>query len=209
MRRLAVLFLMLSVATGMSVALFVVTVYAEDKAEYVGNSKCKMCHNKKTEGEVWNKWKAMSHAKAFETLRGDKAIAIGKERGLEKPPHESPECLECHVTGYDVKEKAAPTTIKPEDSIQCESCHGPASLHVAAAKKATMSKDASIDPKTAIVKPDEKVCLKCHNDKNPTWNPEKYTLKDEDGKETGKAGFDFKQAWEKIKHGKPKEGEGS
>jgi len=172
-----------------------VSAVAADEAAYVGNKQCKMCHNKKTEGEVWNKWKAMRHAAAYQTLLGDEAKAAGEKRGLEKPPAESPECLKCHVTAYNVEEKSVPAKIAVEDGVQCESCHGPASLHVADAKKFKMAKDASIDMSKNILKPDAKVCTQCHTDESPSWNPERYTL--EDG---SKAGFDFKQAWKEIAH---------
>lgn len=37
-----------------------------------------------------------------------------------------------------------------------------------------------------------------HNDENPTWDPEKYTLKD-----GTKAGFDYEQAVKVIAHKNP------
>ncbi|MFH0909300.1 MAG: hypothetical protein V1929_11100 [bacterium] len=42
-------------------------------------------------------------------------------------------------------------------------------------------------------------CTLCHNDKSPSWKADRYTL--EDG---SKVGFDFEQAYEKIKHEKQK-----
>lgn len=167
-------------------------------ATYMGNQTCKVCHNKPAEGEQWNKWKAMKHSGAFELLKSDKAVAVGTKLGLAKPPSESPECLQCHVTGYDVATKQAPPEIKPEDGVQCETCHGPASLHVADAKKFKLKKDASIDLAQHHTPPVVEVCLKCHNDKNPNWNPEKYTLKD-----GSKAGFDYEQATKIIAHPNP------
>ena len=90
--------------------------YAQD-AEYIGNSKCKICHNKKDEGEQWNKWKAEKHSKAFELLSSDEAKAVATEKGLAKPPAESPECLKCHVTAYDPSSGKAPADIKMEDGM--------------------------------------------------------------------------------------------
>ena len=49
-----------------------------------------------------------------------------------------------------------------------------------------------------LIYPATKSCDQCHNDKSPTWNPERYTAKD--GKKTG---FDAEQAYEKIKHPNP------
>lgn len=172
-------------------------VYAQD-AEYVGNSKCKICHNKKDEGEQWNKWKEEKHSKAFELLSTDEAKAVAAEKGLAKPPAESPECLKCHVTAYDPATGKAPADIKMEDGVQCETCHGPASTHTIEGKK-HKSGDASADPKSKIHKGEEAICRTCHNEESPTWKADRYTL--EDG---SKVGFDFKQAWEKINHSKPK-----
>ena len=174
----------------LALALVLPVAWAED-ATYISNSTCKVCHNKAKTGEQWKVWKSMSHAKAFEALKTPEAVAAAKERGIEKPPHEAPECLTCHGTGYDVKEKKAPEKIKPEDGVQCESCHGPGSLHKKDGAKVMQKKE--VDITAHIIRPDAKVCTKCHNDESPSWNPEKYTL--EDGK---KVGFDFKQASKKI-----------
>ena len=177
-------------------------VFAQD-ADYVSNSKCKICHNKKGEGEIWNVWSTMSHAKAHETLKGDAAKAIAEKLGLEKPADESPQCLRCHVTAHDAKkDPPIPEKLKAENGVQCESCHGPASAHVKDGQAFKMKTDKSVDMSAHIVRPTGKTCLACHNDESPTWNPEKYAL--EDG---AKVGFDFEQAWKKIKHGLAKEGE--
>ncbi len=175
------------------------SVTAQEPATYVGHSKCKMCHNSKQEGEIWNAWKAMKHASAFEVLSSDEAVAIGKEKGLEKPPAEAPECLRCHVTAFDVAAGQAPATIDKKDGVQCESCHGPASLHLEDGKRKKKGEDVDITKNQT--RPDVNDCIVCHNDQSPTWNTERYTLKD-----GTKAGFDFEQAWEKIKHGRPAEG---
>ena len=168
-------------------------------ATYLGASQCKMCHNKKDEGEQWNKWKAVKHSGAFETLKSPAAVKIGQDKGLPKPPSESPECLKCHVTGYDAAAKTVPEKIKMEDGVQCEACHGPGSEHAAAGKKFLFSKDTSIDMAATQKKVEAATCLKCHNEESPNWNPERYTLKD-----GAKAGFDFDQAYKKIQHLNPK-----
>ncbi len=174
----------LMAAVVLSVALaFALSAYAED-ATYVGNSQCKICHNKKDEGEPWAKWKASKHATAFATLSTDAAKEAATKKGVTKPAAEAPECLKCHVTGYDAA-KGVPEKIMKEDGIQCESCHGPASLHIAAAKK-FKSGDKSANPSAAIKKGDEATCKTCHNSESPT----------------AKA-FDFKAASETIAHKNP------
>lgn len=174
------------------------TAFAQDQATYVSNKQCKICHNTKDQGEIWNVWKGEKHSLAFESLKSDKAKEVAQKAGVTEAPEEAPQCLACHVTAYNAETKSAPETIAKEDGVQCETCHGPASLHIIDGKAYKTSKDASINMAAHIQRADEKTCVKCHNDKNPTWDPNKYTLPD-----GTKTGFDFKQAWENIKHENP------
>ena len=171
----------------------------EEEHAFAGNSQCKLCHNKPAEGAQWAVWKKMTHAKAFEVLSGEQAVAIGKELGLEKPPSESASCLKCHVTGYDEKTEAVPAKIKMADGVQCDSCHGPSAAHLVDGKAIRMKKAKDLDILANIVRPDGKTCVKCHNEENPTWDPARYKL--ENGETSG---FDFKQAYKKIEHPNPK-----
>lgn len=176
-------------------------VQAQDKpADYVGSDQCKVCHNKKPEGEQWNIWKTMKHAKAFESLKSEAAQKIAAERKLPKPAHESPECLKCHVTGYDEAKAAPPARIKLEEGLGCENCHGPGSLHIADAKDVVAKKKTAdqVDWKAHLATTEEARCLECHNEESPTWNPEKYTKAD-----GTKVGFDFEQAKKLIEHPNP------
>ncbi len=174
---------------------------AGEDAEYTSNSKCKMCHNKSSEGAQWTKWTEMQHAKAYETLlSSDQAKEYAAARGLETAPAETPECLRCHVTGYDAEKAAFADGMDKEDGIQCDSCHGRSSEHLAFGKKMMMKKDEITDDMDKkIILPDGKACVKCHNDESPAWDPKKYTLKD-----GTTAGFDFDQAFAKIAHPNPK-----
>ncbi len=156
------------------------------EATYVGDGQCKICHNKKEEGEQVAKWKASKHATAFATLSTDAAKAAAQKKNVSKPPAEAPECLKCHVTAYDAAKGAAPEKIVKENGVQCESCHGPASLHTADGKK-FKSGDKSVKMDAHIVaKPDESLCKKCHNAESPTAKP-----------------FDFKTASAQIAHPNP------
>ncbi len=184
----AALVVLLAAATG---------AFAQD-ATHVGAGTCKVCHNKKDEGEPWNKWKAEPHSKAMETLSGEEAKAVGQKLGLAKPPAESPECLKCHVTAYDAAAGKTPEKILPADGVQCEACHGPASAHTAEAKK-FKSGDKAAQPAAKITRPTEETCKQCHNEQSPTWKADRYKLAD-----GTTSGFDYKQAWEKIQHNNPK-----
>lgn len=178
-------------------------VQVPDKAKdwtFVGQSQCKMCHNAAKEGAQWDKWHNAHHPKALELLQSDAAKEAAAKVGLTVPPHEAPECLKCHVTGYDPATKSAPDKITPADGIQCESCHGPASEHMKDAKvlKFTPAKITEIDVLSHLLPAGEETCRGCHNDTSPTWKSDRYTL--ENGEKTG---FDFKQAWAKIAHDHP------
>lgn len=187
----------LAIALGLGI-LVAVPASAQEQ-EFISNKKCKMCHNKKGEGEQWNVWNNSKHRNAIVTLSSDKALEFAAGRGLDTPPSESPQCLKCHVTGYDEATGAFHPTLAKEDSVQCESCHGPASLHRAYGQ-AVMAKqiEAGEEPSN-IIRPKVDACLKCHNDESPAWNPEKFTLAD-----GSKTGFDFDQAFAMIAHLNPK-----
>lgn len=190
-----------------SLALMVVAVlvgavaHGQDaKPEFIGSEQCKVCHNKKPEGAQYDVWKKMKHAHAFEALQTDAAKKIAEERGLAKPAHEAPECVKCHVTGYDVEKMTMPAKIKPEEGVQCETCHGPGSAHLADGRDVMFKKKKAeeIDWMANLKKIEEADCLQCHNEESPTWNPEQFTK--EDGT---KVGFDFEQAKAIIAHPNP------
>jgi cytochrome c554/c'-like protein len=180
---------------------FGISASAEDPS-YIGPNQCKVCHNKKSDGEQYNKWKAMSHAKAFETLKSEEAKAVAAKAGVEGPPEKAPACLKCHVTAYDVEKKAQPEKLKLEEGVSCEMCHGPASAHRDAGKKVMFQKATDVNPGDFVQKATAKLCTECHSSDSPTFKPEKYTL--EDGTKTG---FDFEQALKKIDHKRPEKEE--
>lgn len=167
---------------------------------YVGNSQCKICHNNPKEGGQWDKWKAEKHAHALDLLKTDEAKAAAAKAGVTGPPDQAPQCLKCHVTGYDEAKAAVPDKIKPEEGIQCESCHGPASEHLKDAKIVKMSPDklGEVELLAHLVRPTEETCKGCHNDTSPTWKNDRFTLPSGE-----KVGFDFTQAWAIIAHDHP------
>ena len=164
-----------------------------DDFKYVGAKKCKTCHKKELIGNQHGEWQKGQHSKAYETLKGEKAAEIAKEKGIAGPPNEAEECLKCHVTAYGEPATAfAKKPLKPADGIQCESCHGPGSGYK---KKKTMSdRDKSIAGGMWEPGKDEKICTACHNDESPSWDPEE--------------GFDYEDRKEKIAHPIPEDVKG-
>jgi hypothetical protein len=191
MRTSLKIFVMVAVATSVLGRCFAET---RDAANYVGPKTCGICHKSEEGGNQLAKWQASPHAKAFELLGTPEAKAAGAKVGVDNP-QTSGKCLRCHSTAYNFTEAVATDKIKPEDSVTCESCHGPGKKYMA---KSTME-DRTKAIEGGLVYPASKSCELCHNDQNPTWKPDRYTTKD--GK---KVGFDYEQAYEKIKHPDPK-----
>jgi hypothetical protein len=166
---------------------------AGKEPQYVGAKKCKTCHKKELMGNQYGAWEEAKHSKAFEALKGEKALEIAKERGLTVPPHEADECLKCHATAYgEDASKFAKKPLNPEDGVQCESCHGPGSLYK---KKKTMS-DHDKSMAAGMWEPgkDDKICIGCHNEDSPTWDPAE--------------GFDLEKRKEEIAHPIPEDVKG-
>jgi hypothetical protein len=163
--------------------------------KYVGVKKCKSCHKKEAIGNQYGKWLDAKHSKAYENLASDDAKKAAAEKGIDDP-QKAGECLKCHVTAYDVDPKLVAKKFDITQGVQCESCHG--------AGKDYRKKKVMIDVEKAKAKgliiPDEKLCVECHNDESPFWDPNKYTLAN-----GSKAGFDFEQAKEEIAHPVPED----
>ena len=155
---------------------------AQAEHEFVGVTKCSMCHKKPEKGEQFKIWQESKHAKAFETLKTPEAKEQAAKLGIADPST-SGKCLKCHSTAYGFTEAKVTDVIPVEEGISCESCHSPGKDYM---KKSIMeNKEEAIA--NGLVIPDEQVCRKCHN-------PEAPTFKD----------FNFKERWEKIKHPVPK-----
>lgn len=163
------------------------TTAEETAYKFVGAKKCKMCHKKESTGNQYGIWSETRHAKAFETLGGEKAHAEAEKRGIADP-QEAPECLKCHVTAFPVLDDMENQKITIEEGISCESCHGPGSGYY---KKKTMQAIADGDIEASSVgltmPPTEETCLRCHNTDSPFYKE-----------------FDFEEFQAKIAHPRPK-----
>ncbi len=159
-------------------------------AKFVGASKCGECHTK-----AFEIWKDTAHAHAFESL--DPA---NKRKGHERLHGVlrtfDPECLACHVTGWDPteyarfdsgflnEEFAVEENEKTLHSLlagnQCENCHGPGSQHVELIEAGNNEAAAKL-MKVTLEQADTVTCRKCHDvDNSPDFN--------------------FQEYWEQVKH---------
>jgi hypothetical protein len=145
-------------------------------ATYVGSAKCQKCH----EAE-YAIWEASPHPHAYEALEKAKRPTLRQYDG---------ECVRCHVIGFGYasgfrNEKDTPLL----KGVGCESCHGPASLHVAQHKdkqlRAVLNpwKRTANNNAQALANRIQDMCQKCHDPDNST-------------------NFKFQKYWEqmKIKH---------
>ena len=161
-------------------------------AIYVGAAKCGECHT--TAYEIW---KNTPHAHAFESLDPSfKRKGFERLHGVNKSF--DPECIACHVTGWDPKEFlrfesgfvneefAADDAEKQLQGLlagnQCENCHGPGNRHVEYIE--ADNKAAAVNEVKVTLLQVEQTCNNCHDgDNSPGFNFEKYW---EDVKHDGK-----------------------
>ncbi len=104
------------------------------EAVYVGEWSCLDCHD---QGQGW--YEAHPHHQAWETLE-----KLNKTFDAE--------CVSCHVTGYGrAGGSLVGQTVERQD-VQCESCHGPGSLHAL--------EGAALETLAPVT---EATCVGCHN----------------------------------------------
>ena len=166
---------------------------SEDPAKLIGTKKCAMCHKKDDTGNQYGKWQDAAHSKAYEVLATEEAKAVAAKLGLDDP-QSSGACLKCHSTAYYFTEELQSEAVTLADGVSCESCHGPGEDY----KKKTIMESREESIANGMIYPATDRCVLCHNDQNPTWDPERYTLPD-----GTKTGFDLAQAYEKVKHERP------
>lgn len=143
---------------------------AKVEGKYVGAETCKNCHKSKEMGEGYTKWKDSKHAKAFDTLAGDEAKKIAKEKGIDDP-QKSEKCVKCHVTAYGVNAAQLGPKFDSKQGVQCETCHGPGEKHV---KARMMAEEGEGVKPGEIGRPDEKTCTGCHNQESPKYKEFKF-----------------------------------
>lgn len=151
---------------------------------YVGSESCADCHS-----EAYEVWENSKHSHATDTL-------VHPPERYEVPRNFDPECLACHVTGWN-PELYLPyqsgylgLDLTPNmKSVGCENCHGPGSHHVASQngegdfteEQTSMFANQMRLPLEAA----RDTCLKCHDlDNSPDFHVKGA----------------FEKYWEEIKH---------
>lgn len=119
------------------------------RAHFSGDVSCVKCHK-----AAARFCKKTAHAHAWKTLQV-----------VNKTAH--PDCVSCHVTGYGEVGGSSVGFTKGLESVQCEACHGPGSIHV---EKRGLEKPLAIKTRTP-----ESLCTHCHNEKHSdTFQYEAY-----------------------------------
>ncbi len=137
---------------------------------FVGSAACADCHS--TAYAIWSK---TPHAHATQTL-----VDLHPQR------HFDPECLSCHVTGWE-PQRYYPFRTGYQDLKKsahmvgngCENCHGPGSKHVAAESGDVDATDKQIKELRAMMRLTKEAannkCLECHDlDNSPDYKFDKY-----------------------------------
>ena len=169
-------------------------LFAQDFG-YVGNAKCKMCHNKEVKGAQFTKWQAGVHANTFETLKSAESAQIAKDKGIKGDAWKASECLKCHTTGfgaggYEVKcdafwnptadDKAGEKAVKRMkglEAVGCEVCHGAGSKYKSSKTMKAIYAGEVDGTTVGLTKIDESTCTVCHNEESPTYKPFNYKEK--------------------------------
>jgi hypothetical protein len=149
------------------------------RPRYVGSFVCRRCHD-----HAYDVWQKSAHSHAYRTLA---------EAKRPENRQYDPECIVCHTVGFGYRTGFADAVKTPHlKDVGCESCHGPASLHVSNPSNLEWRRRLNPWKKLSAAKRKDSIdqlCQKCHDvDNDVTWVH---------------GGFDRK--WPKIAHPTPKE----
>jgi hypothetical protein len=140
----------------------------ETNGRFVGSKKCATCHEKS-----YDIWKKTLHSHAYETLAK-----------LDPPRNFDPECVSCHVVGWNPGKffpyasgyeslKKTPELL----NVGCEDCHGPGEKHIAAESGGNTALQEKLRKAMVVTKAEAKKqqCYTCHDiDNSPDFNFDKY-----------------------------------
>ncbi len=137
--------------------------------KYGGVVTCKPCHLIAASGAQYEKWKTGPHARAYKTLKTEKAQKWAQERNIEDPVTSS-KCVKCHVTAYGVDAVRRGPALKLLEGVSCEACHGAGSEY----KKLKVMRDIYAGKVKGsdfgLLKPTREVCISCHNEESPAYD---------------------------------------
>jgi hypothetical protein len=151
---------------------------ADKMPTYVGSERCKNCHR-----HAYDIWKKSEHSHAYDALVAGARPDSAKNPSLRQY---DPECIVCHTVGFGYVSGFKNETDSPKlKHVGCESCHGPASLHVknennVAAREAlnawkVKGKEDAEAKKARMMRIEIQLCIKCHDQENDVhWKFDKW-----------------------------------
>lgn len=151
-------------------------------AKFVGAANCGECHKK-----AYEIWKDSGHARGFVSINEGRE---GHEDRLLVPRIYDPECLCCHVVGWEPQQVLRfDSGYRDEKSSQhllgnqCENCHGPGSVHSAVEARYAAGEQALADQvqqarkavRVTLEQAKKKTCYECHDaDNSPSFKFDEY-----------------------------------
>ena len=153
--------------------------------KFVGSETCADCHT-----SAFEVFEDSKHAHALDSL-----VSPPNKRS-EVPRHHDPECISCHVVGWNPQEffpyVSGYLDFQKSESLHhvgCENCHGPGSEHVAFESGDREASDEVLDKHRKLMRltleAAQNKCLECHDlDNSPDFHV--------DGA--------FEEYWEQIEH---------
>jgi hypothetical protein len=139
--------------------------------KFVGSESCKECHE--PHYEIWKD--GLGEFPGYHAHATESIVKPPNDRG-DIPRHHDPECISCHVTGWNAQKyyPYASGYLDLKKSVLlhgngCENCHGPGSEHIVEQTTDTIRRSTKEN------------CMECHDlDNSPA--------------------FKFEPYWERIKH---------
>ncbi|MAI70498.1 MAG: hypothetical protein CMM01_06260 [Rhodopirellula sp.] len=139
--------------------------------QFVGTEACGKCHT-----TAYDIWQGTPHAEATEHI-----VSPPAERG-DVARHFDPECISCHVTGWNAQEYypyvSGYFSLDKTPHLTgngCENCHGPGASHAAAeAEGSTVTDEVKMQLRDLMKLPLSKArdkCMTCHDlDNSPDFH---------------------------------------
>lgn len=141
--------------------------------QFVGTEACGKCHT-----TAYDIWQGTPHAEATQHI-----VSPPAERG-DVARHFDPECISCHVTGWNAQEYypyvSGYLSLDKTPHLTgngCENCHGPGASHAAAeAEGSTVTDEVKMQLRDSMKLPLSKArdkCMTCHDlDNSPDFHEE-------------------------------------
>jgi len=166
------------------ISLPIFLISAQTEHGFIGSSSCGMCHKTEKQGSQLSIWQGSKHSQAYTVLQSEKADQIAIDKGFKTKAVETPECLKCHASGFNVDAKLIGEKFKVEEGVQCETCHGAGADYKS--KKVMENRTEAIANGLIVHENMENFCIGCHNAESPTY-----------------VEFKLAEMWDKIKHPVP------